>query len=376
MYIMIVSRGYPTKKYPRNGLFEFDQARALVQAGHKVVFAAIDTRSLRRWRKWWHNSEVSNGIHVESISLPCGRIHRPTRQAVSVLALDYLYKTIEKKFGKPDIIHSHFWGIGEVTLKALKKSGVPIVHTEHSSWLNTEEIDAKTARTAEYVFSNADGLIAVSEPFKERLEKQFRAEFFCIPNAVDTDKFRSAIVCEPTEGFKIISVGNLVPNKGMDTLIIAFYEVFAHKQGTHLYIVGEGPERGRLKRLIDVSGTSGQVQLLGSLNRNEIAKKMCECHCFALASRGETFGVAYIEAMAAGLPVVATKCGGPENFVNDTNGILVDIDDIGALGNALQYMQDNYRKFDRIDVSKRASACFSPERLAEKLLEVYKKTIC
>lgn len=375
MYILIVSRGYPTRKYPRNGIFEYDQARALFSEGHKVVFASIDLRSIRRWRKWWYHNDVIDGILIESISLPCGRIPKPLKKAVSVFSLEHLYKNIVKIYGKPDVIHSHFLDIGEAVVKALKKYGVPLVHTEHWSQLNVEQVGAGVERTAEYVFCNTDGLIAVSESFKERLDKRFNADFTYVPNVVDTEIFRYTETRMLTESFQVISVGNLVPNKGMDALILAFSEAFAHKQGVHLYIVGEGFERGYLKRMANIFGISNRVHFLGSLKRDEIAKKMKECHCFALASRGETFGVAYIEAMTAGLPVIATKCGGPESFVDEMNGILVDVDDIGALTKALLYMHDNFQTFDKENISRRASEFYGPERVTEDLLKVYKVVI-
>jgi len=52
MYVLFIARGYPTNKYKTYGIFEFDQAKALAKQGHKVVYAAIDLRSIRRWRKW------------------------------------------------------------------------------------------------------------------------------------------------------------------------------------------------------------------------------------------------------------------------------------------------------------------------------------
>ena len=67
MYILIIARGYPTEKYKMNGIFEFDQAKALVQAGHKVIYTAVDVRSIRRCRKWGFESFEKYGVKLKPL---------------------------------------------------------------------------------------------------------------------------------------------------------------------------------------------------------------------------------------------------------------------------------------------------------------------
>ncbi len=76
MYILIVAESYPTSEYKLNGIFEFDQALALAKTGHKVVYAAVDLRSVRRWRKWGFQSLKNGEVFVEIINLPWGRFPR------------------------------------------------------------------------------------------------------------------------------------------------------------------------------------------------------------------------------------------------------------------------------------------------------------
>lgn len=76
MYILIVARGYPSERYKMNGIFEFDQAKALAKAGHKVIYAAIDVRSIRHKRQWGFESFKKDGVQIEAINIPCGGIHR------------------------------------------------------------------------------------------------------------------------------------------------------------------------------------------------------------------------------------------------------------------------------------------------------------
>ena len=91
MFVCVVARGYPTNKYEMNGIFEFDQARALNQLGHKVIFVAIDLRSLRRWRKWGIEHFIKDGVEIYAINIPLGRLpHNVLRYVGQLLSLIHI----------------------------------------------------------------------------------------------------------------------------------------------------------------------------------------------------------------------------------------------------------------------------------------------
>ena len=102
---------------------------------------------------------------------------------------------------------------------------------------------------------------------------------------------------------------------------------------------------------------------------------MQQCDCFVLPSRYETFGVVYIEAMACGKPVIAVKNGGPDDFVNDFNGILIESEDIEALADAMNYIALNYKHYDSYEISGYVRNQFSEETIAKKLETVYKEIL-
>ena len=94
-----------------------------------------------------------------------------------------------------------------------------------------------------------------------------------------------------------------------------------------------------------------------------------------MASQLETFGVVYIEAMSMGLPVIATICGGPEDFVNQSNGLLVPIDDVKALTNAIKFLYENYSNYDGIRISTECRHKFSSTTIVRQLTEVFEGVI-
>ncbi len=185
---------------------------------------------------------------------------------------------------------------------------------------------------------------------------------------VDNQSFSYLSQAKSDSPFVFASVGNLKPIKAFDKLIEAFAQV---KDDAKLYIIGDGPEKERLNSLISALQLNDKVELLGRLKRSEINKVYQTSHVFVLPSQSETFGVSYIEAMYTGLPVIATRCGGPESFVNESNGILVPVNDVEALAEAMRKMRQNYSDYNTRQVSEECIGQFSPEVIAGEIIKVY-----
>ena len=96
---------------------------------------------------------------------------------------------------------------------------------------------------------------------------------------------------------------------------------------------------------------------------------------FLLSSKKETFSVVCIEALACGLPVVSTRCGGPEYIINETNGILVPSDDVNAFAEAILKMQTHYKKYDRQQIANNCSLCYGSVETAKRLTDIFIQTI-
>ncbi|MFT5871838.1 MAG: glycosyltransferase involved in cell wall biosynthesis [Clostridium sp.] len=374
MYVMIISRGYPTNKYKMNGIFEFDQAKALAKAGCKVVFAAVDVRSIRRWRKWGVQRHEVDGVNVYVINIPGGRLPEAILHKVTSIGLSILYKLILKELGKPDMLHAHFTDIGYAALTLKQQINVPLVITEHSSLIMKPVIEKRLFNIAKSTYVQADVVIGVSPTLVNVIKEKFNIKALYVPNIVDTDLFTYTIAGK-SKTFNFVSIGNLVYGKRMDLTIEAFSIAFCDFSDVTLTIFGEGIERSKMESLIKKYHLEDRIVLMGVCARTVIKEKLKKSDCFVLASRAETFGVAYIEALASGVPVIATKCGGPEVFVNEKNGRMIPVDDLRALVNVMKYMYKNSIEFDRREISTEIKQNFSPECVSQKLVEVYTEVI-
>jgi glycosyltransferase involved in cell wall biosynthesis len=376
MYVLVIAGGIPSNKYRGNGIFEFDQAKALAHAGCKVVYAALDVRSIRRWRKWGFERYDVDGVHVFCINIPVGRFPKHILHKISEWGLKILYARIHKEFGKPDILHAHFIDIGYAAAALKQKINVPLIITEHSSAIVQSKLNKKVFETAKKAYGNADVVVAVSPSLMKVIEDLFEIKSRYLPNIVDVKTFDYEPIKKTKDGvFRFISVGNLKFSKRMDLIIEAFHNVFSDTPNMTLTIFGEGKERCKIEKLIKQYDLEGKVKLMGMQPRSVIAEELKRSDCFVLPSRFETFGVVYAEALSTGLPVIATKCGGPECFVHEENGWLIPVDDKDALGYAMRCMYENKKMFDRKRISEEIKAKFSPESVAKELIKVFKEVI-
>jgi len=144
----------------------------------------------------------------------------------------------------------------------------------------------------------------------------------------------------PENGKIILTVGRWDPAeryKGADTLIAALPRVLQSAPDTFLVLIGEGEDRSRLEQLARDAGVSGRTRFLGSLTQEELFACYAVCDVFALPSRGEGFGLVFLEAMAHGKPVIGGAHGGIPDVIEDgVTGLLVPHGDVDALCRALE----------------------------------------
>ena len=129
------------------------------------------------------------------------------------------------------------------------------------------------------------------------------------------------------------------------------------------------------KTKINTYNLQDNIILLGKKSKEDIVPLLQQSDLFILPSRSETFGVAYIEAMACGLPIIATDCGGPRDIVTPENGLLIPNEDTCALADAILYMVRNINKYNRKAIAEDCQARFSSEVIAKQLTQIFEDTI-
>jgi glycosyltransferase involved in cell wall biosynthesis len=137
-----------------------------------------------------------------------------------------------------------------------------------------------------------------------------------------------------------------------------------------LHIGGDGALINTYKKFATDNGIVNNCRFYGSIPPSEVPSFMSKLHFFVCSSRYETFGVALVEAMASGLPIVATRCGGPEELVSATTGILVAVSDAKDMLLKIEWMIQNRKVFEDVELQKHAS-CFSGNHIAQLLEELY-----
>ena len=181
MKILLVTRGYPQSHNNGLGIFERDQAIALKRAGHRVAYGVVDIRSVRRKRKFGYNHFTDeNGIEVFEMNWPIGPVPRSLIEFFRQEALMTLYIHVLKEFGRPDIVHSHFLNYGVIAVKLCKKENLPLIVTEHSSYMNRVQLPWSIKKRALKTYSACDSVIAVSGTLAKNIKQSTGYDFVVV----------------------------------------------------------------------------------------------------------------------------------------------------------------------------------------------------
>lgn len=233
---------------------------------------------------------------------------------------------------KPDIVHSHMVHANLLTrLVRLWIPSLKIVCTAHSTHEGGKLYDWAYRITNS--LSQINTTISKAATHRFISEKVFRKNnTYTIYNGIDTDIFAPDTLDKVhTEPFTWLAVGRLVETKDYPTLLLAFSKL----SKSELLIVGKGPLLENLQMQVERIGIKNRVKFLGV--RTDIEKLYRQVDGFVLSSEWEGYGLVVAEAMASGLPVVATDSGGPGEIIGSEgiNGLLVPIKDPDALSQAM-----------------------------------------
>lgn len=387
MNILIIPAFFQTKERPTAGSFFLEQAKALKQAGHQVTMLYCDTYSVKCIREWLTYEEpgvdIVDGVKVYRKKTFCPLKHgmEGHREAFAKGVMELFETRISGRI-QIDVIHAHccVWA-GYAAMKLSQLTGIPYVITEHATMfqLHRDKISRKNNQYIAQVFRQAAKVICVSSAFREVLaEYRTKQEIQVIGNVVDCDFFKDVRSSDAGKDKEFVffslcymQTEDQLKKKGMDVLFQAWSNIYALYPRARLVVGGGGQAVPKAVKWCMEYGIQESVEFLGELDRPQVVQRMADCGCFVLPSRYETFGVVYIEAMACGKPVIATACGGPDDFITQDNGLLIPVEDVGALTDALKQMIETHIQYDASKIRQSVQSRFSSQAIACQLEQVY-----
>jgi glycosyltransferase involved in cell wall biosynthesis len=261
-------------------------------------------------------------------------------------------------------------------IKLSRKYNIPIVGIEHLARFNENNLEnwGNTKNEALHTYNHIDATITVSTQLQQSLKRHFNINSKVVPNLVSKDFFFKQKL--NNDSFTIITIGSLIERKGFDLLIKALSicsNTLPHQWKA--VIIGGGNLKNKLQQLIDDYRLNNHILLLGSKSKTEIVQLLQNSDMFVLPSRNETFGVVYIEALACGLPIIATECGVPPEIVTPQNGLFIQKENVQELANAIMHIAQNIHWYNRKAIAEDCLARFSSEVIAKQLTEIFEETI-
>ena len=234
------------------------------------------------------------------------------------------------------------------------------------------------------LLKGVDRVIAVSEAVAEGLRRDGVIEsskITVVHNGIEIDRFEGSAPDADDTRFLVGTVGHLAPIKGHDVFVRAAALISARRPEVHFIVVGEdkSPEmthRRSLESLVDELGVSGSVSIPGW--RDDMPALLSSLSLFVSAARSEPFGLAIVEAMAAGLPIVATRSEGALEIIEDGfSGKLVPADNPEALAQAIEDLLDNPIERSRLGRNAQLAARerYSLRRMAIDTERVYREVV-
>jgi teichuronic acid biosynthesis glycosyltransferase TuaC len=390
--VLFLSRSYPNSAMPLLGLWVEGLVRCVAKRCEVRVVSPVPycpplpglNKTYTRFRRI-PTSEIREEIAVlhPRFLLPPGYWYHGLESFTYYLAVVSRMDRLRREFDF-DIIHGEFsFPDGWVAARLGQRYGVPVVITEHAPWRPWMD-DYKLVRSqALWAARKCAFHIAVSRSVREEIA-HFTGDspgLRVIPNGVDTSLFTLPPTRRQRKLDQILFVGAVRPVKGLDVLLKALRLLKDNGRALKLLVIGDAfyrayrAEYDRLRLMARELDLESQVDFVGGKTPDQLVPYMQESAMLVLPSRKESLGMVLVEAIACGTPVVATRCGGPEDIVNDKVGVLVPPDDPVALAAGISNIIDHPDSYNPEELRAYAVAKFSWERVTAEVVALYNEAI-
>jgi glycosyltransferase involved in cell wall biosynthesis len=286
---------------------------------------------------------------------------------------------------QPDVIHAHqLFPTGDAAVQLGSLLHRPVIATAHGSDVHTYPLrSAEVASRTRYVIESADRITTVSHDLTSQIAYLGNPVVpgLTVHLGVDTDRFRPqanrgalrAQLDLPAQALGLISVCRLSRAKGVFDIVESFDAVLEKHPTAWLVFLGDGPAREELEKHVASRGLQGSVYFPGARPNEQVADWLSAADVFVLASHAEGLPNIVLEAMACGLPVVASDVGGTGEALADGFGVLFGPGDVPSLTRGLLKLADAPELRERLGskARDRVKVRFSWDRVARTYLALY-----
>ena len=371
--VLVLSKWYPTPEAPNDYPFIRDWARTSARVGDiRVLHMRVERDGVPTPPVCRRVTDVSvaQGLRVWSLNMCHGGRGLAGQLYAEVAALDRVLRGWRGQEGwEPDLLHVHVLTCALHACATRLRRGVPYVVSEHFRIVAQAEIRWFHRIQAGLGYRFASRVMPVSTALATAISSQrLGGSLQVVPNPVAVSvPLRSVEDRRP----KIVCVTRLEVHKGVDVLLEAVTQLPPYLDHIDIDIIGEGSCRVDLLALRDRLGLSKRVAFLGHLPRDAVLQSLSMASLAVVPSRVETFSMAAAESIACGTPVVVTRCGGPEDFVDASVGATVPVEDPAALAEAIVRVLDARLAYEPQSLRSAVEARFGEGAVARQLAEIY-----
>ncbi len=315
-------------------------------------------------------------VRVNSEELPTWRVSyrstpTPLSMALHLVAAGRGWRAVRASGFEPDVIHAHFFLAG-VPAVLLGRRRIPVLVTEQwSIFLPSDpaQLSRTLRRVASFAYRHANRVLPASDALRRGIEAEgIEAAFTVVPNVVDTGLFAGD---GSRRNGRLLAVGLLYEAKGYEFLLEAIALLARQGRDVWLDVVGDGPGREPYERLAAELGVDDRVLFHGLLPKQEVARMMREAELFVLTSRYDNNPCVVIEAMASGLPIVATAVGGIPEMVDERSGRLARAQDPESIAAEIAAAIDGIDGYDREAIADAARRRYGRDTVGNVLAALY-----
>jgi glycosyltransferase involved in cell wall biosynthesis len=403
MNVLILPSWWPHRCYPHEGLYVRDQAEAVADLrpawqvgvaswgqGRNLLTpahvahsprCALEALLDRRTRE----DALAPNLHLWHVPALqfSERVREGNRRAV-LMATRAIAARARARWGRIDVLHAHVAYPGGWCARHLSRElDVPYVVTEHMGPFPLPVYARADGTLSDWIrepLMEADARIVVSPALAADFARHRLPGADPVPNLVDERRFDPSRRGDPSR-FVFFTLCHMVRTKGVWDLLDAVTRLLprltqVERARLEVRLAGAGPELAALRAEATRRGLDAVVRWDGRyLSRDEAARAFEACDAFVLPSHHESFGIVFVEAMAAGRPSVATRCGGPESILDASTGVLVPVGDRDAIADAMLAMVRERARWDATVIRAAFDRRFGRTAVVDRLDEVYNRVV-